>query len=130
MMYLYVLYDGSYYKIGVSNDPYKRRNTCQTGNPNFIELIAVVNCLNSQYARWLESHLHSYFCRYRKRGEWFRDLSHELFIEALDTAKQKLRGPEFEPFRSKLTLPDTRMWPHYFQRLTEAHADWHSRGKP
>lgn len=62
--------DSRYYKIGRSNDPFKRMKTFQTAQPKPIRVVSVIAVKDDDYA---ESYLHRAFAKFRVRnnGEWF-----------------------------------------------------------
>lgn len=62
--------DNRYYKIGRTNNPYKRLKTFQTAQPKPIEVVAVAAVKNDEKA---ESFIHKKFAniRVRDNGEWF-----------------------------------------------------------
>lgn len=62
--------DERYYKIGRTNNPYKRLKTFQTAQPKPIEVVAVVAVKNDEKA---EKFIHEKFANIRVRGngEWF-----------------------------------------------------------
>jgi len=63
---IYFITDGTYTKIGVADDPDKRRSELQTGNPYKLE---VVFTMEGSYE--LENNLHTAFDNWRMNGEWF-----------------------------------------------------------
>ena len=77
--YIYFLHNWSdgedLYKIGVSKheDINKRISQLQTGNPH--EILLIYKYKSENYHR-IESMLHNYFYKERKKGEWF-GLSYE-----------------------------------------------------
>lgn len=60
-------------KIGYSNDPEKRLEKLQTGNPHSLRLAAVIPCQSEEEGRKLERTLHWLAERKYRRlaGEWF-----------------------------------------------------------
>lgn len=58
----------SFYKIGMSKDPYKRLQSLQTGTP--FELV-IINRIYTFDCLALEKALHEYYQAYWMRGEWF-----------------------------------------------------------
>lgn len=59
----YLMYDGTYYKIGKSVDPEKRLKQLKTGN---------TKCKLVTYGQGVEEkYLHDYYFRNRVSGEWF-----------------------------------------------------------
>lgn len=59
-------------KIGYSHDPKRRARKLQTGNPEIISLIAVVEAGNAVSAKQFERHLHARYKNQRVSGEWFK----------------------------------------------------------
>ena len=123
--YLYVMHDSMYFKIGVSANPMKRCRECQTGNPNFINLVSQVNCLTSINAYWLERRLQVYFLRNHVRGEWYRDLTAEAFTAGVKSALVVLDEKRFGAFKQAAAKIDVRGWPHDRKTLAEMHAQSH-----
>lgn len=64
---IYFIRNGNYIKIGVSVDPWKRLASLQTGNPEPLELLAIMPGSND-----LEIGLHRAFGQFMKQGEWFQ----------------------------------------------------------
>jgi hypothetical protein len=62
--------DDPRYKIGVTQDPRRRRTALQTGSPDRQILVAMV-CLPLVAARKLEHVLHERYDAHRIAGEWF-----------------------------------------------------------
>lgn len=62
--------DARYYKIGRTNNPYRRLKTFQTAQPKPIEVVAVLAVKNDEKA---EKIIHEKFANIRVRGngEWF-----------------------------------------------------------
>lgn len=62
--------DDRYYKIGRTNNPYRRLKTFQTAQPKPIEVVAVLAVKNDEKA---EKIIHEKFAniRVRDNGEWF-----------------------------------------------------------
>ena len=70
--YVYLFYDGSYYKIGHTNrEPKKRLEEVQIYNPNKLHLINSHKTINYKKIEYL---LHRRYSHKNIRGEWF-DLS-------------------------------------------------------
>lgn len=63
---LYFIKGGEYIKIGVSNNPYKRKTALQTGNPFKLRFICIL-----PLGYETESLLHKHLKEYRAEGEWF-----------------------------------------------------------
>lgn len=56
-------------KIGISEDPYKRRATLQSGHPERLEVYWVYPCPSSAV---IEPVIHALMRPFRMEGEWFR----------------------------------------------------------
>ena len=69
---IYFIRSGGYVKIGVSVRPWDRLSTLQIGNPEPLEMIAI---MPGEYD--VEATLHGQFSSDRINGEWFR-LSPEI----------------------------------------------------
>lgn len=67
-VYLIRSHETGYYKIGISNDPYKRVAQLQTGSAVKLELI---HCFLCEDAEQTEAFLHDKFSDKRLMGEWF-----------------------------------------------------------
>lgn len=66
-------------KIGVSIDPKKRLAMIQTGNPDKLRIILLVNNIN----KLIEKFIHQELDRFRIRGEWFS----EKLLDMKDTGE-------------------------------------------
>jgi len=78
-MSVYFIRNGSFIKIGISVDPWKRLSSLQTGNPEPLEMLAIMPGSDD-----LEAGLHRAFGQYMKRGEWFAENDELLaFIEVV-----------------------------------------------
>ena len=74
MYCLYIIQDGKYYKIGITDNWKKRLSTIQTGNPNDLLTRALYEYDTSipvQAIKDLENRLHLQLKKYHRRGEWF-----------------------------------------------------------
>jgi len=69
MSYVYMIRSGECVKIGKSDDPRKRLDQMQTGNPQELKLIGF---WESEDACKDEQRLHEIFAEGKERGEWFR----------------------------------------------------------
>jgi hypothetical protein len=59
-------------KVGISDDPYKRRSGVANGNAQEVSLAAQSRISKSrQAARWAEAQWHSRLVNYQASGEWF-----------------------------------------------------------
>ena len=95
-MYIYILTDGEYHKIGVSKDPRRRVKQLQTASAGSLSIIKTYN-VPSKIARKLEQQLHKMFWQRRKRfnGEWFNLTQQHLdvideWLANYTVAEQKL----------------------------------------
>lgn len=69
--YLYIIEDGSAYKIGYSSDPNKRLSTLQVGNRSKLRLLYIVEFECKALAYLAEVEVHTLLKEYSIRGEWF-----------------------------------------------------------
>ena len=81
MSYIYLLLQtddmgNESHKIGVSNNPKKRRDILQTGNPNTIIILKQYESKN--YMK-IEKWLHRKFKPKHEKGEWFKLSDSEVF---------------------------------------------------
>lgn len=91
-MYIYLIYDGKHYKIGISKHPQQRVKELQTACPVKLTLVSVYK-VQSTLAHKLEQQLHKMFWQSRVRfnGEWF-----DLSLEHIETMEDWL-----EPYSEK-----------------------------
>ncbi len=59
-------------KIGKSNNPDKRIEVLQTGNPNKLKVVVLLECETIKRAYKLENYLHWKLRKYKLHGEWFK----------------------------------------------------------
>ena len=71
--YVYCISDGEYYKIGMAVNVSSRLSSLQTGSPNKLTLIDILECNGRQQALARERNLHKQHRQHRVRGEWFRE---------------------------------------------------------
>ena len=71
MYYVYIMYDGLNYKIGITNNLKSRKATLQTGNSKELSIAGYVTVTDRLEAATLEKALHSKFGTCRISGEWF-----------------------------------------------------------
>lgn len=64
--WVYLVTDGTSYKVGHARDPEKRLNLLQTGHPEVLRIVAVF-----EGSRKAEHEIHELFAGSRFRGEWF-----------------------------------------------------------
>ncbi len=87
-MYLYVMQNEHYYKIGISKEPLKRLENIKNANPKKVILIITLFVPEPIVSvKFLEEFLHKQYQIQRGRGEWFdfsggelRLLVHDLLI--------------------------------------------------
>lgn len=72
-MLLYLIHDGTYTKIGITDNWRKRLHTIQTGNPHDLLTRALFNydSIPDQAVKDLEKRLHTQLRNFHRRGEWF-----------------------------------------------------------
>lgn len=88
-MSVYFIRNGNYIKIGVSVDPWKRLSSLQTGNPEPLEMLAIM-----PGSQDVESALHRSFGKHMKRGEWFETNTPLLaFIDIIKQTFPDLQKP-------------------------------------
>ena len=73
--YLYILSDGTYYKVGISNDYNKRFRNIQTGNAKKVLPLWIFKCEDAGY---LEKIIHKAFFDKKIQGEWLTFSFEEL----------------------------------------------------
>jgi hypothetical protein len=83
--FVYLIESQDSYKIGHSEDPWKRKSELQTGNPSLLKLVSVV-----EGGKDLERELHGMFSKYRIHGEWFSGGCELLDWFAVDTTKFRI----------------------------------------
>jgi len=64
-------------KIGISKDPFKRREALQSANSKLLKLHAFFGPWSVADARGIEKEIHEKLVTKRIRGEWF-DISHRV----------------------------------------------------
>jgi len=69
--FVYFIHDGSYLKVGKSDNPEKRLLQLQTGNPRVLTLLRSIKCASQKEGFALENSVHQKLKPYRCRGEWF-----------------------------------------------------------
>ncbi|MDJ1520532.1 GIY-YIG nuclease family protein [Stenotrophomonas maltophilia] len=76
-----------YVKIGVSDDPYSRIGSIQTGCPIPLVKAGMVKCMSRAQARLIEKELHVELAPFGSNGEWFRfDWTDGAHKQALNVA--------------------------------------------
>lgn len=78
--YVYIITDGQYYKVGISQDPEARLKQFQTSNANHLHL---VHTRHVPRPKELEEHVHALLSQCNMRGEWF-ELTQSQVKEAID----------------------------------------------
>lgn len=67
---VYLMQDGSRYKIGISKNVEQRLATFKTGNPN-VQLVTATRPVSRHMAERLERRLHDQYAAQHVAGEWF-----------------------------------------------------------
>lgn len=89
-MIVYIVSDGMFTKIGLTNTSIKKRlKQLQTGNPHELTIIKTFNTNNSTKSAWMEQKLHNRFHKNRVRGEWFL-FNQTQMIKVLKVAEEYL----------------------------------------
>jgi hypothetical protein len=65
-------------KIGKSDNVSERLSTLQTGNPNPLKIVKIIECKTAKQAHTKEKKLHNKFKKIHLNGEWFK-YDKELF---------------------------------------------------
>ena len=76
--YVYLIENGSEYKIGKSDNPKLRLATLQVGCTNKLKLLYLLEYENSELALLAEEKLHKLFHASSIRGEWFRLIDKDI----------------------------------------------------
>lgn len=84
-MYIYLLTNGTYYKIGKSKNPDRRIKELNSGSSEKIELIYKYRSV--EYYHTIESALHNFFSNKRLNSEWF-ELSPKDVLSFNDRCKK------------------------------------------
>lgn len=58
-------------KIGISKDPFKRREALQCANSKLLNLQTFFGPWSEQSARGIEKEIHESLCKKKLRGEWY-----------------------------------------------------------
>jgi len=90
---IYIMQCNDYIKIGVSENPWVRIKSLQTGNPYKIDLLLSFKTKNA-YSE--EKRFHNYFDSKKSIGEWFKiddDIKH--FVKNLKIIEYKEKGGEY-----------------------------------
>lgn len=100
MSYLYLIYDGTYTKIGFTNDTNKRLKQLQTGNPNRLNILY---SLKTDLAEQIEYELLNKYSKYRLNGEWFKLENHiigeiVIFLDSLKNNSNEQTNQKLEIF--------------------------------
>lgn len=82
LLYVIRIKDSDYCKIGISSSPKDRMKELQTSNPQPLMLAMVFETIES--AMKLERKIHKTFSARRQKGEWFKGVSDEEIISAID----------------------------------------------
>ena len=86
--FVYLISDGDYIKIGVTNDIDQRVQSLQTGNPNQLTILTCIPCEN---ARYIEGMLHGVFDDFKMQGEWFNLSESQIKIAVEKINKYRLK---------------------------------------
>lgn len=89
--YVYLITDGTYTKIGISNNPQKRLRSLQTANPRKLSIAHTVQLESKDDASLLEFALHQYFDKARVSGEWIL-LPFEIIKDAIPIVEQHIKN--------------------------------------
>ena len=96
--YVYLFFDGTYYKIGHTNRSVKQRQEeAQIYNPNELQIINEYKTFNYKKIEYL---LHRRFSFKNIRGEWF-DLTNEEangFMDKCKMLEEEIKTMENNPF--------------------------------
>jgi len=79
---VYVITDGTYYKIGKANNPNLRLSSLQTANTNKLRLLCTITCDSSVEALALEATLHTMLFEYKHLHEWF-NIEYSMLLNLL-----------------------------------------------
>lgn len=71
-------------KIGMAKDVNKRLSTLQTGNHEFLMLLATIPCKSLKEAEYMERKMHRCFKKQHIRGEWYKGSISIKDIEAAE----------------------------------------------
>ena len=85
MSFVYFLLDenSNAIKIGKSDTVSERLSTLQTGNPNPLKIVKIIECKTARQAHTKEKKLHNKFKELHLKGEWFK-YDKELFDVVLN----------------------------------------------
>lgn len=83
---VYYISMGECYKIGITNNIYRRYKNLKTANP-FIKDCRITKYFKGDIAENLETSIHEALSEYNVSGEWFRSCkeSHDILYDMLDT---------------------------------------------
>lgn len=83
---VYIITDGSYFKIGVTKSSVKSRiETMQTGNANKLQCVAFAKVQKSSK---VEKALHKRYEKFRHRLEWFKFDNEAQIFDAVDVLRK------------------------------------------
>lgn len=82
---VYVITDGELFKIGIAEDPMKRRQELQCGNGRRLRLTFFHETDSLASAKWLEAKAHMRLKELRLSGEWFRCMNSCAVWAIMDT---------------------------------------------
>jgi hypothetical protein len=83
--FVYIVKCESYIKVGVSDKPFSRISTMETGNPFDLELVALLFVNGKRQAYATEHNIHKKFANDRVKGEWFNDSILDDVLEMMVT---------------------------------------------
>jgi hypothetical protein len=86
--YVYLISDGHYTKIGISDNPIERLKDLSNANPKRLRLIASASV---KHARVVERDLHQRYAAFRREREWFeltQSQQEEIAIQLLRLARE------------------------------------------
>jgi hypothetical protein len=128
-MRVYLISNGTNYKIGIAKDVKSRLSNLQTGNDVELVLKSTIQTKDKAEALALEKQLHEKYADYHVRGEWFslqempeefRDNGHMLYVKVPNNAmlygagegKYMMagNGKEFDGTYTTYELPVSMYW--------------------
>ena len=101
--YLYVMHSGSFIKIGISNDPMRRKRELNSGT-KMPDEVSLLRMIKTPYYRKAEKILHHIYRNSHRRGEWYQLSPKEITCLSLLTSthlKKLVHSPN-QPSRDSL----------------------------
>ena len=86
---VYVITDGKFTKIGVSQNVEKRLKALQTSNASKLSICGYVEMNSVMQAYAVEKEVHRVYNKYRVKGEWFKQITADTFIRKIHKVKDK-----------------------------------------